>query len=419
MDQQNYVQNTGGIPDTHYFVYHNKCYSIKFDFFKYYSDYFSENQITIQSSKNIQIIDESEDKYIELNDEIIQSFINYVQCQKILIDNTNVISLNYLSKKYKVLSLTKFTEEYISSHHKELILPILAIHQNDSAFDISSYEDIISDNFMQYVEDDRLLKFDVSTIHRILTKYLLKNTSKDLDVKIIDFLFKYLDRYGRKASVLFSDIDFCSSRMKYINQLLNKYSKSFDFHFINSSLLRTIYDTHEELLRNEEKLKLEQEQTNELINVQKTTYMKKFKDQKDEFDRQIRNLNNEIAELLNENIVLTEKEKKFFDQIEEMKNLIKQLMDKTDRQEKEIAQLNEKLNQKEIIIEKLTEKSNEQTNLIEKISKKSNEQNKQKSFHFVSDSKLDGIVSFLRNSITLSAGGLSGALFPLKKHLYQ
>lgn len=240
MDQQNYVQNTGGIPDTHFFVYHNKYYPIKFDFFKYYSDYFSENQIKIQASKNIQIIDESEDKYIELNDEIIQSFINYVQCQKILIDSTNVISLNYLSKKYKVTSLTKFTIEYISAHHQELILPILAIHQDDSTFDTSSYEDIISDNFIQYIEDDCLLKFDVTIIYRILTKYRLKNTSKDFDTKIIDFLFKYLDKYGRKASVLFSDIDFGNSRIKYINRLLNEYSKSFDFHFINSSLLKTI-----------------------------------------------------------------------------------------------------------------------------------------------------------------------------------
>lgn len=198
MDQQNYVQITGGIPDTHYFVYKNKHYPIKFDFFKYYSDYFSQNQIEIQSNKNINIIDESEDEYIELNDEIIQDFINYIQGQKILIDNKNVISLNFLSKKYIVPPLIKFTEEYISSHHQELILPILTIHINDSEFDKSTYENILAKNFLQYVEDDLLLKFDVNSIYRILTKYRLQNSSKELDEKIIDFLFKCLDKYGCK-----------------------------------------------------------------------------------------------------------------------------------------------------------------------------------------------------------------------------
>ena len=49
----NYIQNEDVIPDTHAFVYKNKKYPFKFDYFKYTSNYFFAHQEEIKLQERL------------------------------------------------------------------------------------------------------------------------------------------------------------------------------------------------------------------------------------------------------------------------------------------------------------------------------------------------------------------------------
>lgn len=256
MKHQFFIQNENGIPDTHNFVYNNKYFPIKYDFFKYASSYFIEHHSEIENIKNIDIINEN-DGNIEFTDYSIQSFIDYVQCKQISLDTENVIALNYLSKKYGVLSLTEKTEKYIADNHSELILQILTIHQQDPLFDIKKYEQLISDHLDDYFENEQLIKLEICILYRITTKY----QQKSKNFKYADFLFKCLDYHGRKASVLFSDFDFSCTGIKYLIKLKNEYNSIFDFNCINSSIVDAFINAQKE---HEKQIDLMKKEINEL-----------------------------------------------------------------------------------------------------------------------------------------------------------
>lgn len=94
-------------PNTHFFVYKNKKYPFKFDYFKYGSKYFSENQKELVETKTIQILDDHEND-TSITEVVINKFIKFIQSEKIQLDNENVIGLNYLSQKYEVKILDKY-----------------------------------------------------------------------------------------------------------------------------------------------------------------------------------------------------------------------------------------------------------------------------------------------------------------------
>ena len=50
MQAQNSI-HFDSIPDTHYFSYKDKLYPIKYDFFKYSSEYFQNNEEEIKAKK--------------------------------------------------------------------------------------------------------------------------------------------------------------------------------------------------------------------------------------------------------------------------------------------------------------------------------------------------------------------------------
>lgn len=252
MSSQILVQNDDDFPDTHFFVYRDKKYPIKLDFFKISSKFFSKNLAEIERIQNIQLIDEETEKNINLPEEVINDFVKFIHHTPISLNNENIIALNYLSKKYEVLSLLKLTNNYISEHHDELAIQILLIHQDDPNFTTETYEYAISKHFPEYIKDDHLLLIKIPILYRILTNYQNDHErSNQIDLEIFDFLFKCLDKYGREASVLFSSIDFGGIKLNYLNLLLTKYSKVFDFNFINSAICKTLYEQQSELLRRE------------------------------------------------------------------------------------------------------------------------------------------------------------------------
>lgn len=80
-------------------------------------------------------------------------------------------------------------------------------------------------------------------------------------------MFKALSKFGKEASILFSEVDFGESRSFYVNRLLNEFSSSFDFHFINSTLVKTLYETQSDFQRREEEHKIENDKLNKRIEL--------------------------------------------------------------------------------------------------------------------------------------------------------
>lgn len=382
MEKGNIIFNEDGIPDTNYFVYRTKNYPIKFDFFKHSSQYFHENKQKLKNTKYIQLVDEETEQNTDFNEEDIKDFINYVQCQQISLESHNVVCLNYLANIYKVTRLQNITNEYISKHEEKVILDIIYQHQNEQSFDTTSYEKIICDNIEKYIEDEQMLKLNINVISRIFQK-LKKEPKND---KILDFLIKYLDKYGRQASVLFSEIVFSESDIKYFQMLIEKYSNVFDFNFIDSSAIFMLF---EKIKNDEEKNKIEIE--NMLL-------------KEEENKSKIQNLQNEL-DTVQQQLILVQKEKE------------------TMRQEKddEISRIRKELNETEQGLKtKLKEKEEEKAKKIteqnEEINQLKNELSQLKKgeimlFPPLKDDQFNGIIKYMidqANKVIFTASSIWG-----------
>ena len=115
----NFIKNKEVIPDTHFLVYLDKKYPIKFDFFKYASNYFSQNKDELSKTINIQLFPDNLESNVSINPNTIEQFIDFVQSKKIPVDNENVVELHYLSERFEVTTLYEKTKEYIKIHQKE------------------------------------------------------------------------------------------------------------------------------------------------------------------------------------------------------------------------------------------------------------------------------------------------------------
>ena len=67
MQTKKFVQIQEELPSTHFFTYKDRNYEINFDFFKYYSKYFQNNLSEIQDKRYIPLLDENQDKNIDLS----------------------------------------------------------------------------------------------------------------------------------------------------------------------------------------------------------------------------------------------------------------------------------------------------------------------------------------------------------------
>ena len=148
----------------------------------------------------------------------------------------------------------------------------------------------------------------------------------------MNFLFKCLDKYGRKASVLFNNIDFGENKSEYINILITKYSTKFDFHFINFEFLKSIYEQQNEVLQKQ--LENQQSMTNEMKRI------------KYDYNNDISNLKNEMSKMKDE----------YNNDIAALKEMIEQLKESQKQQEKMQKQREEILLKR---IEKLEENQKE------------------------------------------------------------
>ena len=109
---------------------------------------------------------------------------------------------------------------------------------SDSLQDSSKFEDLLVDNFLEYLKNDGLLKLGIPRIFRILSRYTNIHGKQESQDEIFDFFIKCLNEYGRTASPLLEFIDISTDdKIDSMNKLATEYSNIVDFNYLNSSLI--------------------------------------------------------------------------------------------------------------------------------------------------------------------------------------
>lgn len=244
-----------------YFVFNEKKFLIDFELLKNNSFFFFRNQNQYENVECINLFQSTEiESFKGISDKAIKDFISLCQNEACQISNSDLYDIQYLARKFEVTELTKLITNIISNKYKELAFDSFLFQntQNDSlhnTFSVFSeeYTEVISNNLIEFIKDDRLLRFPISILYQIINKYRnkyykihekeFKSSIKNKNYlndwqQIIEFLFKYLDSYGREASILFSLIDFQNDCSKIINRILDNYLNDFDFDMISNLILK-------------------------------------------------------------------------------------------------------------------------------------------------------------------------------------
>lgn len=383
-----------GVQCTNYFTYKDKLFPFNIVFFNCFSQYFSFHHIQLEPNSTIKLLEYTEDD-INLTDETINDFINYCQNQHIYLSKENVSSLHKLAKKFMVPKLLDSTEKFITAHRREFVIEYLSINESKENFTGNEYEEMISNDLIYYVKDERLLSLSMPVLYRIMTKYQQKiqeDKKHQQPSEITEFLFKCLDRFGRPASVLFDGFDFGISGVSVIRRLHDEYSEKFDFHFINPIKLKTVYELESEIIRREQKvteeisaMRLENEEIKRSKDKQNKQNLKELKDEISEMKKKQGEIRIEIDDL---KIKMEAQESTIL-------SLRSKLADH-DEMNRKIAEMMKEI---EIMKKKAADSQSQQIN------KASNAAKPKKSCLFQSWSNTNGITSYLGNSVFLSCGG--------------
>ena len=268
------------------FIFKGKRYDVDFDIIARYSNYFNKNSARYQNFTEIAISDEN----LPVSDEDFKCFISCCQNQIFQLSDSNVFALYQLSLKFDVPSLQKVTNEYIEKNHSNFIFDFIH-YKSENDLNFQEEENIVSSNFNEFKNDEKIFSLPIPILFRILNNENLRIEQNDL----IDFLFKCLDKYGKEASVLFSNFTFENSRIDLYSRLINNYSNIFNFNMINREFLM---NTTNELLSELNQMKIE---FTSLISEMKTV----IKNQKSQFEAQqeiFRKTEQETKDRINEQI---------------------------------------------------------------------------------------------------------------------
>lgn len=316
MKSSNFFKIQDEFPDTHFFIY----------IVTRNIQYVARNQELFDQNQTISLIDELSEPTFNLTDENINAFIKFIQRKKILIDDDNVVPLNYLAKKYEVASLINITNDYLAQNNSKLALKILSIHQDDPSLDTEMYEQIISQNLKNYIQDEDLLTLKIPVLYRILEQSKLKDDRKEIN----EFLFKCLKKFGRESSCLFAFADFNDERCEDLKLLLRDFSDVFDFHFIYTKVMKSSYELQNRKIHDEIENKIwvenEIKKLREEIKSVKTDHEQQIEDLNKTHDDQIRSIQDELEEARKSIQFLVDQMKLKDDKNKEQDELIQKLL---------------------------------------------------------------------------------------------
>lgn len=289
-----------------------------------------------------------------------------------------------------------------------MVIEYLNLNSDHQKFDSAECEEMIAIDLPEYVKSDKLISLPIQVIYKITTRYKQKklNLKSEHPSEIIDFLFKCLNHFGRRASILFDNFDFGNLNGTVINRLLTEYSEKFDFHFINHSYLKTVYKLENDLIEREEKMKIENEKMKVMLNQTEQKIESIIRENKNDEIKQILSnlsdkLNREIQIKNDEIKQINDKDNKLKIEMDGMKsNYENQIGTMKDEFTRQMTNLSENVRQ-------LTEKVAEQTVFIDQLKAKIEEEKRKPSVscQFTNYSDPKGIISILDNQVSLSAGG--------------
>ncbi|KAK8881359.1 hypothetical protein M9Y10_004095 [Tritrichomonas musculus] len=285
--------------------------------------------------------------------------------------------------------------------------------------DKGTYEDILADHLLEYIDDERLFQLKIQSIYRIIQRYeenrkliekndeendkikpnridLIENDERDI---FFGFLFKSLDKYGKEASILFSIADFGNEGKKYLSLLTRDYSKIFDFHFIDEKIIDTIYKEENEILSRK---------------ISEEEIIKKQEEKIQSLEQTITELKNELNEMKN-------------DQIQSNLRMTNEIQSNQQKQEKTLSQVQEqmKLMQDEIsnikksyeneLLEQKNHSDNETDQLKMTVKKLTEEINeiKKSAEQKIDENKLNEMKQFLENKQGQIHDELTNIVYPI------
>ena len=263
-----------------FFVFRDKQFEINFGLFKQNSIFFQKYQNQYENVQYINLFQENEiDQFDNISDNAIINFIKLSQNETCQIDNSDIFYIQFLSQKFMVTELSNSIKNIISENYNQLIFESIFfktrnLDQNENYNEISYFSEqdsrIIAFNLIDYINDERLFNLPISLLYQILTKYSIFNmgnktnnddyfnlndndNSSSLDMiyfeddkKVIDFLFRCLDHFGKKASILFTIVNFDRFGKDVIRRLSKHYFNTFDFNLIGSKFLKFALELDQE-----------------------------------------------------------------------------------------------------------------------------------------------------------------------------
>lgn len=216
MEQEINIDYNKEIQATHCFVYKSKRYPFNMEFFKYFSQYFQTHSHLYINTIEIDFFD-LEDK-ISLNENAINDFINFCYAKKITIKKENALSIHILAKKFIVPSLIEATQNFISTHQKDLVIELLIlnqVNQNDDEIISEDYEEMFSKDLLNYINDDRLFFKMIKLIQK-------SNTTKTFVTSYLNVLIIlgvqrqfYFQFFHQKVSATIFLLGFTMNFQKY------------------------------------------------------------------------------------------------------------------------------------------------------------------------------------------------------------
>lgn len=363
------------------FVYKEKKYPFDFELIIKNSNYFYRNRDDFLLITDIEI----PSSVFNLTESSIHAFISCCENLSFEINKSDIFSLHQLAIKYEVPELLKITTEYINQNNNNLIFESILFKiqsqnqddQNQFKNSIQKEEKYISSHFFELVNNERMLDLPISVLYRILNDYDLSinQANPTNQSKIIDFLFKCLDKFRRKASILFLNLDLENQRIDLFNRLKTDYSDIFDFTMLNPKyLLKTTSDLLSEVTKLKSDLEMKEKEMNDLIMTQKKLIESGKKNEqklmesiqnfvRSEINKEHQAWNKSFNEL-KENVQVNNDE--FYDKLKKLKNELDNSIDlKISNQNKKlsesIGQLDSKCNSK--INSLLKKQNNDQSNI--------------------------------------------------------
>lgn len=142
--------------------YFEQRFTININLFNRYSNYFLHNK---NLEKEQIYLNREFDPNLQHSEKMINAFIKFFEKGEIDITNRNAFSIQFLSRKLDIPRLKELSRDYIEKKENEQELLDYIFSHTESL--CSEQEEFIAD-------DDRLLRFTISQLYRIICKYLKK-----------------------------------------------------------------------------------------------------------------------------------------------------------------------------------------------------------------------------------------------------